>query len=63
MPLGQSNGADREFAIRFADVGGERLAALFTSVLRDFYKDRGSAAQPGVRTDKTVKTRGAEGVA
>src|ERR1700733_8882920 len=31
------------------------VAALFTSVLRDFYKNRGSAAEPAAKTDKTDK--------
>jgi GntR family transcriptional regulator len=43
------------------DEGG--VAALFTSVLRDFYKNRGSAAEPGARTGETGKSHGAEGVA
>ena len=55
-----------------ADAAGldeDGVAALFTSVLRDFYKGLGSVAEPGTRTgktsksEKTDKSRGAEGVA
>ena len=49
-----------------ADAAGldeDGVAALFTSVLRDFYKGRRSAAEPDTTTGKTDKGGGAEGVA
>ena len=55
--LGWLNSADT------AGLDEDGVAALFTSVLRDFYKGRGSAAEPDTTTGKTDKARGAEGVA
>jgi GntR family transcriptional regulator len=58
--------------LKSADTAGldeDGVAALFTSVLRDFYKSQGSVAESGTKTDETGKThtidkpRGAEGVA